>query len=275
MRVWPLVPNYYLFYFHVLCFSYAIILQVIDLYESINDVDKLIDNFTENLASTIVYVRIVMLRVHNYQTGKLLSQVIEDYNASVFKNSYEIKVFMKYVNKGRFMLKRLSIFIVSSEFFYSLDPLNNQTVFIMLYTIYCLWEVNISTRYYLTYLPLGFLAFYMVFGGSTVDYILISLAFSIKNGKLTVLTVRINALYGGLDCRKKLNKIIAEHSRLLKSPNCCKAFSEYSWCTLTIDCGKDFLYCIKRSQKLLGLDAGKFTTYSLIALTVVSKFYYT
>ncbi|KAH0535483.1 hypothetical protein KQX54_016754 [Cotesia glomerata] len=210
----------------------------------------------------------------------------------------------------------------------------------MPYTIYYPWEVNTSTRYYLTYLPFGLLAFFMGFGGSTVDCILISLVFSIS-GKLAVLTVRIKTLYGGPDSRKKLNEIIAEHSRLLKmgavvrnihraglllyliniqflicvigyqvlicymtgreseaikyilyilqmylilviycviseyltdeSLNCFEAFYKCSWYTLMIDCRKDILYCVKRSQKPLGLDAGKFATFSIIILTAVTK----
>lgn len=112
---WPLAPNYYLFYFHILYLSCAIILQVIDLYEFIDDVDKIIDIFTENLGSTIIYVRIVMLRVHNYP--------IEDYTVGFFKNSCEIKLFMEHFNKGRFILKGLSIFVISSEFFYYLRAL--------------------------------------------------------------------------------------------------------------------------------------------------------
>ncbi|XP_074101067.1 uncharacterized protein LOC141528754 [Cotesia typhae] len=180
---WPLAPNYYLFYFHILYLSCVIILQVIDLYEFIDDVDKIIDIFTENLGSTIIYVRIVMLRVHNYQIGRLI-----EYNTvSFFKNSCEIKLFIEYFNKGRFILKGLSIFVISSEFFYYFDALLSS-----------LFLINLINE------------------GSTVDCILISRVF-LTNEKLTVFTVKIYALHGGLESRKKLDKIIAEHSRLLKA----------------------------------------------------------
>ncbi|KAH0535486.1 hypothetical protein KQX54_016766 [Cotesia glomerata] len=159
---------------------------------------------------------------------------------------------------------------------------------------------------------------------------------------MAVLTMRIDALENGPNSRKELNKIIAEHCKLLKmgdgvkdaysggllvylvntnviicivgyqmlitfmvpgreadffryalymgemymllsifcmisehltaeSLKCCEAFYNCQWYDLPIDCKKDIIYCIERSQKPLALSAGKFTIFSNVTMTNVTK----
>ncbi|XP_014298822.1 odorant receptor 85b-like [Microplitis demolitor] len=353
--LWPVAPNYYLFNICILYFSVLMVLELIDLYNSVYDIDKLIDNFTENLASTHMYARILMLRVHNYRIGKMIMQAMKDYRISAFKNSYEINVFMEFVNKGKFLIKGLFIFIMSTEISWFLKPLTtpsssdnsiineNKTLpqFILPYNVYIFYEVNSLKRYILTYLSFMPMVYVSGIGHSAVDCILVLLVFYIS-GKLSVLTMRIDALKNNqYDCRKELREIIAEHSRLLKmgdevkdvystgllvylvngnlliciigyqilinymtGPNSdllqyfvyigatyfmisnfciisehltaesnkvCEAYWNCEWYNMPQDCVKDIIYCILRSQRPLALQAGKFSTFSIVTLTDVTK----
>ncbi|XP_014298823.1 uncharacterized protein LOC103575783 [Microplitis demolitor] len=353
--LWPATPNYYWFNICIFYLTIFVSLQLLHLYNSVYDFDKVIDDFTENLASTHMYTRILMLRVHNYKIGEMITQAMKEYNTNAFKNSDEIKVFMKFINKGKFLIKGLIIFIMSTEISWFLKPLttpsssddlminNNKTLpqFILPFHVSLFYEVNSLKRYILTYLSLMPMVYVTGIGHSAVDCILVLLVFYIS-GKLSVLTTRINALKNNhYDCRKELREIIAEHSRLLKmgdevkdvystgllvylvngnlliciigyqilinymtGPNSdllqyfvyigatyfmisifciisehltaesnkvCEAYWNCEWYNMPQDCVKDIIYCILRSQRPLALQAGKFSTFSSVTLTDVTK----
>ncbi|KAH0535484.1 hypothetical protein KQX54_016759 [Cotesia glomerata] len=64
--------------------------------------------------------------------------------------------------------------------------------------------------------------------------------------------------------------MISEHMTA-ESLKCCEAFYNIRWYNLPIDCSKDIVFCIERSQQPLALWAGQFTTFSSVTLTDVTK----
>ncbi|CAD6213334.1 GSCOCT00004018001.3-RA-CDS, partial [Cotesia congregata] len=64
--------------------------------------------------------------------------------------------------------------------------------------------------------------------------------------------------------------MISEHLTS-ESLKCGEAFYQCPWYNFPLDCSKNIILSIARSQKPLGLQAGKFTTFSSVTLTDVSK----
>ncbi|CAD6213332.1 GSCOCT00004019001.3-RA-CDS [Cotesia congregata] len=64
--------------------------------------------------------------------------------------------------------------------------------------------------------------------------------------------------------------MISEHFTS-ESLKCGEAFYQCPWYNFPLDCTKDIIFSIARSQRPLGLQAGKFTTFSSVTLTDVSK----
>ncbi|XP_044588608.1 uncharacterized protein LOC123267814 isoform X2 [Cotesia glomerata] len=217
--------NYYSFSLFTCYYTSEVVLTITDMYKSVNNTEKFINNVTESLEIVLVYVRMLLLRFNIFSLGEIYSQIFKDYNVSDFKNSEEIEVFMQFINKGIFLVRGFANFMIGTEavwYFSSLAATpeffiddNNQTIFIIPYKLYFFHEINSLTRYYLTFLCIMPSIWAFGFGYVSVDSTLISLLFYIS-GKMAVLTMRIDALENGPNSRKKLNKIIAEHCKLLK-----------------------------------------------------------
>ncbi|CAD6213330.1 GSCOCT00014014001.2-RA-CDS [Cotesia congregata] len=164
------------------------VLTITDMYKSVNNTEKFINNITESLRIVIVYVRMFMLRFNISSLGEIYSQIFKDYNVSDFENSQEIEVFMQFINKGIFLVREFASFM-TAEFFIN-D--NNRTIFIIPYKLYFFHEITSLTRYYLTFLCIMPSIWAFGFGNVSVDSTLISLLFYII-GKMTVL-MRIDTL---------------------------------------------------------------------------------
>ncbi|KAH0535481.1 hypothetical protein KQX54_016739 [Cotesia glomerata] len=64
--------------------------------------------------------------------------------------------------------------------------------------------------------------------------------------------------------------MISEHLTS-ESLKCGEAFYQCPWYNFPLDCSKNIILSIARSQKPLGLQAGKFLTFSSVTLTDVSS----
>lgn len=56
-----------------------------------------------------------------------------------------------------------------------------------------------------------------------------------------------------------------------QSNTMCKAYQSCLWYTMPRDCAREIIFCIFRSQKNLGLSAGKFGSFRLTTLTETVK----
>ncbi|KAG8038066.1 hypothetical protein G9C98_006391, partial [Cotesia typhae] len=224
--VWPIAPNDYLFTVTFSYFTAVMILEFVDLYTCLGNFEKVIDNLTENLAFVHIYVRTLMLRVYIDELRYVITESLNDYKASAFRNSIEIKIFMSHINKGKLFAKVVLTFIAMTEITWYLQPLttpaspiekDNETVqFLLPYHFYVFYEMNGFLSYVLTYLSHGPHVIISGFGHMTSDCFLIILVFHLS-GRLAVLTERINTLKEELETYKiNLKSIIKEHMRLLK-----------------------------------------------------------
>ncbi|XP_074101071.1 uncharacterized protein LOC141528756 [Cotesia typhae] len=121
--LWPLTPNHYLFDVCIFYLTVIMLLQCTYLYKSLKDVDKFIDILTENIAFVYIYMTMVMLRVNNRQLGRVIVQVVTDYNINDFRDSDEIDVFMQFINRARLLMKGLIIYYGTIEVLWYLLPL--------------------------------------------------------------------------------------------------------------------------------------------------------
>ncbi|CAD6213298.1 GSCOCT00004010001.2-RA-CDS, partial [Cotesia congregata] len=225
--VWPLDPNYYLFNLSFLYFTYIMFTEYVNLFYCLPNLKKVVNNLTENLAFTHIYVRTLMLRVHIEKLREIISESLKDYHVSAYKNSEEVYLFMSYMKKGKFFVKYATIFVAMTVTSWFIRPItsssaqapHNSTItkftYVLPYKFHVFYPINSYRSYVLTYISHGPFAFISGLGHVTSGCFLIMLSFHVS-GRLAVLATRIDALkYRKEGHRKELNEIIFEHSRLL------------------------------------------------------------
>lgn len=126
--VWPLALNNYIFNIGFFYFTIVMIFKYIDLFVNIYDLKAVMENLSENIAFTIVYMYTFLIRVNIKKFIQVFEQVLMDYNsASAFKNIKEVKVFMIYANNTKVFTKYIIISIAMSEFLWFIQPLTTST----------------------------------------------------------------------------------------------------------------------------------------------------
>ncbi|XP_057334685.1 putative odorant receptor 85d [Microplitis mediator] len=230
--VWPLAPNFYLFNVTFAYFTAVMLLEYVDLFFCLPNFEKVLDNLTESLSFTIIYVRTFTLRVYNYKLGNAIRECLKDSSVSAFANSKEIDIFVQYTKEGKFFAKFVIAFTAMTEASWYLRPitshtairviadnetLNNVTLkFSLPFHFYVFYEINSIKTYALTYLSHGPFVPINGFGSASANCFLIALSFHIS-GRLAVLAERINRLNDNPDLyKRKLKLIIDEHIRLLR-----------------------------------------------------------
>ncbi|XP_014298820.1 odorant receptor 85b-like [Microplitis demolitor] len=230
--VWPLEPNYYIFNICIIYGAYIMITEYIDLYYCLPNLKKVINNLTESLAFTQMYLRAVLLRIYIKKFHYLMSEALKDYHVSAYKNSDEVYEFMGYVKKGRFFVKAVTIFVISTTSSWFLRPITSSTpatsmsapdnetaakfTYILPYKFHIFYEINNYRTYVLTYISHGPFPYVIALGAITSAVFLIILSFHVS-GRLAILARRINALNCKNDgFRTDLTDIISEHTRLLQ-----------------------------------------------------------
>ncbi|XP_057334191.1 uncharacterized protein LOC130673251 [Microplitis mediator] len=234
--VWPLALNNYLFNIAFLYFTIVMIFEYIDLYIYIYDLKAVMENLSENIAFTIVYMYTFLIRVNIEKFAKIFKQVLMDYNsASAFKNLEEVKVFMMYTNNAKIFTKSIIISIAMSEFLWYIQPLttstksnnsanalaidNEMATFSLPYHIYVFYEINSLKNYVISYVSLSLFAVINALGIMSLNIFLIILVFHVS-GRLAVLAIRIDDLQKNISKpRDEFVEIITEHIKVLKLGN--------------------------------------------------------
>nr|AGG17946.1 olfactory receptor 13 [Microplitis mediator] len=290
--VWPLAPNFYLFNVTFAYFTAVMLLEYVDLFFCLPNFEKVLDNLTENLSFTIIYVRTLMLRVHNYKLGTAIRECLKDSSVSAFRNSKEIDIFVQYTKEGKFFAKFVIAFAAMTETSWYLRPitshtairviadnetLNNVTLkFSLPFHFYVFYEINSIKTYALTYLSHGPFVPINGFGTASANCFLIALSFHIS-GRLAVLAERIKTLKDNPDSYKReLKLIIDEHIRLLRMGEDVKI--SYGVNLLVYLLNGTILLCIIGYQILLTLTVGPrtnimpFIVYIMTMYMVISIF---
>ncbi|CAD6213294.1 GSCOCT00014018001.2-RA-CDS, partial [Cotesia congregata] len=229
--IWPLDPNYYLYNICITYFTYIMITEYIDLYFCLPNFKKVINNLTESLAFTQMYVRGIMLRVHIKKLQRITAESVKDYQVSAFKNPDEVYEFLSYVKRGKFFVRAVTIFILSTTTSWFLRPITSSTpstsiipgdnetapkfTYILPYKFHVFYKINDQRTYALTYMSHAPFAYVSVISAITSATLLIALSFHVS-GRLAILARRISALKNSNEkLRTEINEIIFEHTRLL------------------------------------------------------------
>lgn len=122
--LWPLAPNHFVFVITFAYFTTVMILEYMDLFCSITDIDQVLNNLFVNLTFTHIFIRGLLLKRHINKLGGVIEEMIQDFNVKTFKRSSEIKIFMSYINSARFFVKFTIIFMIMSIYPYFLKPLS-------------------------------------------------------------------------------------------------------------------------------------------------------
>lgn len=121
--VWPLAPNDYLFALSYLYFTSVMGSALIDLYISLGNLRKVIDNLSESLALMHLYTSTLMLRVHCEKLRYVLTELLKDFKISAFENSIELKIFLAHIKEGKTFAKAVLYFIAVTEVIWYILPI--------------------------------------------------------------------------------------------------------------------------------------------------------
>lgn len=123
LGLWPFHTNDLIFSINFCYFSFLMILEYLDLFLYIDDLEHVIMNLTENMAFSQILVRIIMLRLYNNQIGEIITEAMKDFDSTSYKTAEEIKTFVTYNARSKIFIKLLMTFVALTASSYYLTPI--------------------------------------------------------------------------------------------------------------------------------------------------------
>ncbi|XP_011704849.1 PREDICTED: uncharacterized protein LOC105460107, partial [Wasmannia auropunctata] len=123
LGLWPFRPNDFIFSINFGYFSFLMILEYLDLFLYIGDLEHVIMNLTENMAFSQIFVRMTMLRLYNDQIGEVITEAMKDFDRTSYKNVEEMKIFLTYNARSKIFVKLLMTFVALTASSYYLTPI--------------------------------------------------------------------------------------------------------------------------------------------------------
>ncbi|XP_018396295.1 PREDICTED: odorant receptor 13a-like [Cyphomyrmex costatus] len=295
LGLWPLQSNDLIFSISFGYFSLLMILEYLDFFLCIGDLERVIMNLTENMGFSQIFVRMSMLWLYNDEIGEVITEAIKDFDEINYKTAEEIKAFVNYYAKSMIFFKLMMGFVAITASLYYFTPvlviLENgglpeivtnenvtQIIYLLPYRFHLFYAIENIRTYTITYIWQLPFVFISAFGQSTADCIMVTLVFHIC-GQMSVLALRINNIDTEVrDCGPEMRHVIFMHVRLLRMGKIIgKAFSATLLAHLL---GATALVCILGYQILTNLnkddDAGvlvplliKFLLYKFLVLLVL------
>jgi len=123
LGLWPFRPNNLIFFINFGYFSFLMIMEYLDLFLFIGDLEHVIMNLTENMAFSQIFVRMSMLRLYNGQIGEVIAEAMKDFNRSSYRTVEEMKMFITYNARSKIFVKLLMVFVALTASSYYLTPI--------------------------------------------------------------------------------------------------------------------------------------------------------
>ncbi|XP_018396340.1 PREDICTED: odorant receptor 10a-like [Cyphomyrmex costatus] len=272
LGLWPFQSNDLIFSINFGYFSFLMILEYLDFFLYIGDLEHVIMNLTENMAFSQILVRMSTLRLYNDKIGEVISEAMKDFDETNYKTAEEIKTFVSYYAKAKIFFKLLVAFVAMTASSYYLTPilviLGNgglpeivtnenvtQIIYLLPYRFHLFYAVENLRTYTITYIWQLPFVFISAFGQTTADCIMVTLVFHIC-GQMSVLALRINNINTEVrDCGPEMRHVILMHVRLLRMGKIIgKAFSATLLAHLL---GATSLVCILGYQILTNFSKGE------------------
>ena len=102
------------------------ILEYLDLFLFIDNLEHVIMNLTENMAFSQILIRMAMLRRYNYRLGGVVNEALKDFDVSNYKTEEETRAFIKYNARSKLFVKLLCAFVVLTASSYYVKPLTGK-----------------------------------------------------------------------------------------------------------------------------------------------------
>nr|XP_012224802.1 PREDICTED: odorant receptor 67c-like [Linepithema humile] len=271
LGLWPFRSSDLIFSINFGYFSFWMVMEYLDLFLFIGDLEHVIMNLTENMAFSQIFVRMSMLRLYNGQIGEVIADAMKDFDRSSYKTIEEMKMFITYNARSKIFVKLLMVFVALTASSYYLTPILiilgsglpkivinenvTQIIYLLPYRFHLFYSVENMSVYTFTYaLQLPFV-FVSGFGQSAADCIMVTLVFHIC-GQMSVLALRINNIDTdpGI-CKREVRHVVLMHIRLLRMGRTIeKAFSATLLAHLF---GATSLVCILGYQILTNVAKGE------------------
>ncbi|XP_043281333.1 odorant receptor 85b-like [Venturia canescens] len=241
LGVWPKNPSRICFGIEFAYVCYLMSMEYLDLWLVINDLGGVIENLTENMALSQIFIRIAMLKRYNKSLGKVIDEVLRDYDSRKYKTTEESDAFIGYNKKSKLFVKLLSAFVVLTASSYFVKPLtakppedlatvlsdNASVAYELPYRFHIFYKIEDDQTYLYTYLSQ--LPFLLISGcgQSAADCLMVTLVFHVC-GQMASLAERISKIRSDSDfCDEQLRDIVKDHNRLLRMGTTVQqAFSE-------------------------------------------------
>ncbi|KAF7998199.1 hypothetical protein HCN44_009597 [Aphidius gifuensis] len=269
--LWPLKQNIILYIIVFIYWSILMILEYIDFYLFINNLEHVIENLSESISFIQAFFHLIMLKKYNKKLKSIIIEIMKDYNYKKYNTFEEINIFLYYNKRTKFICKFLLTFIfmmgpsyylkslnISSLLFNNNDTNLNSTVSNNIYTLpyrfHIFYEINNTKIYAIIYAAFLPVMFVCGVGQVAADCILVTMTFNVC-GNLAVLALRITSIdTNSIDAKKIFKQVVIEHSRLLKlGKNVSDVFSEICLMHLA---SATTLICIILYQILLTFEKG-------------------
>ncbi|XP_019696521.1 odorant receptor 85b-like isoform X1 [Harpegnathos saltator] len=271
LGLWPFRSNDLIFTVNFGYFSLLMILEYLDLFLFIGDLERVVMNLTENMAFSQIFVRMSALRLYNGQIGEVITEAMKDFDRTCYRTFEEMKTFISYNARSKIFVKLLMVFVALTATSYYLTPIiiifggglprvaigENATrvIYLLPYRFHMFHVVEDMRTYVITYgLQLPFV-FVSGFGQSAADCIMVTLVFHIC-GQMSVLALRINNIdTDPFSCQREIRNVVRMHLRLLRMGRAIeKAFSVTLLAHLL---GATSLVCILGYQILTNVAKGE------------------
>lgn len=123
LGLWPFRSNDLLFAVNFGYFSLLMILEYLDLFLFIGDLEHVIMNLTENMAFSQIFVRMGALRLYNGQIGEVIAEAMKDFDKTNYRTLEEMKTFISYNARSKIFVKLLMVFVALTASSYYLTPI--------------------------------------------------------------------------------------------------------------------------------------------------------
>ena len=125
LGLWPASPSNFRFFISFIWLIYATILQYIDLFLSIDNLELILLNVTENVAFTQSLFRMYIMRSNLNVFGELLNEIKKDLYAKDYTED-ERNTFISYNVKSKIVMKMFIINTALTATSYYTKPLFGQ-----------------------------------------------------------------------------------------------------------------------------------------------------
>ncbi|XP_020287842.1 uncharacterized protein LOC109856691 [Pseudomyrmex gracilis] len=271
LGLWPFRFNNLIFSVNFGYFSFFMVLEYLDLFLFIGDLEHVIMNLTENMAFSQIFVRMSMLRLYNGEIGEVIAETMKDFDKTSYRTIEEMKAFITYNARSKIFVKLLMVFVALTASSYYLTPIIiilgsglpkivinenvTQIIYLLPYRFHMFYAIDDMRAYTITYALQFPFVFVSGFGQSAADCIMVTLVFHIC-GQMSVLALRINSIDTNPGrCRQEVRHVVLAHIRLLRMGRMIqKAFSATLLAHLL---GATSLVCILGYQILTNFAKGE------------------